>query len=912
MRGGLERWKRGVDSRGVRHAVSYALEGTCDSHLQRATGADALQVYADGNDAGVSRFAVEAGVVIRDVLNAGGLRVWLTGHDPVTGEDRGRQRLSADADLVLDGTINHPKSYSIAALLYPDLATEFEALQDRLRDRTLVTWQSMLNARRGHNGLVREELHRIEVVELLHRRSRALDPHIHRHLWLNVKACGVDGRWSNIDSRVAMRLHTVINAEGELAARTDPAWIRALARYGFTLNSSGEIAQLTAAVRPLSRRSAQIEANREQLAAEWMAAHNGQAPSAEALAQIDRRAWAVARPDKPALIDERQWESVIRDEIAQIDPSLGVARLAVAVPEASLLDLDTDRLVAATIADADKRSASSGARFSMFDLRAGAIRALARSGIVASRDELGTAIEEITARARSHALSLVGEDAPAHVKCLMATETMRQKIRLVGQLDALAEPGRTLLPGELRLHANDVEASRLDESQIAAACAIAGTNGLVAISGPAGTGKTTMLRVAYQVSSARGRQMLVVAPTRKAASVVTREVGCASTSIHSLLRDHGFRWITDGTGAVVWSRLTPGDVDPVTQEVYRGPAQFALRPKDQIVVDEAGMVDLQTANVLAALALELRVRLALVGDPQQAMPVGHAGAMGAAIRYANAAVELDVVHRFKDSGYGALTLLLRNPRDLQHAVEIAELLHRHGHLERVDDHITAHERMVDGYFDWHRRGKRVTLVTGTNVEADAINAMIQERRVDAGELNAGVVAWGRDEQRILVGDTVQTRRNDRRTGVENRAVWIVAGIRDGGVDLVSASDSGERKRITSEYALDHLQLAYASTVHGVQGETADASIVGPGVDSAGLYVGLTRGRIHNLALAVAPNDAAACSHVADSMLRGTVEITMQDAVQAAEAEVRSAARSRSTEWTGPAIGASTEAHYLSR
>lgn len=43
----------------------------------------------------------------------------------------------------------------------------------------------------------------------------------------------------------------------------------------------------------------------------------------------------------------------------------------------------------------------------------------------------------------------------------------------------------------------------------------------------------------------------------------------------------------------------------------------------------------------------------------------------------------------------------------------------------------------------------------------------------------------------------------------------------------------------------------AMTVHGVQGETADASVVGPDADAAGLYVGLTRGRVHNVALVVA-------------------------------------------------------------
>jgi len=178
-------------------------------------GVDALEAYGTASNSTVSRFIVASGRIGRDELTAGDLRVWLTGHDPITGKERGHQRLSPDADLLLDGTLNHPRSYSIAALRNPELATEFEALQDRLRDRILLTWQTELNARRGHGGLLREEIAHIEVVELQHRRSRALDPHSHRHLWLNIKVLGAEGKWSNLDSRVAMKLLTVVNAEGE-------------------------------------------------------------------------------------------------------------------------------------------------------------------------------------------------------------------------------------------------------------------------------------------------------------------------------------------------------------------------------------------------------------------------------------------------------------------------------------------------------------------------------------------------------------------------------------------------------------------------------------------------------------------------------------------------------------------------
>ncbi|WP_100814019.1 AAA family ATPase [Microbacterium lacus] len=905
MRGGLERWKRGVESRGVRHAISYALEGTCDAHMPHPTGVEALEAYGAASDSTVSRFIVDNGVITTDQLSAGGLRVWLTGHDPITGEERGHQRLSPDADLLLDGTLNHPKSYSIAALLHPELAAEFEALQDRLRERILLTWQTELNARRGHGGLVREEIARIEVVELQHRRSRALDPHIHRHLWLNIKVLGADGKWSNLDSRVAMKLHTVINAEGELAARTDPAWIAALARHGYKLDDSGEIAELADAVRPLSRRSTQIEANRARLIAEWSAAHGGSAPSVEVLQQIDRRAWAVARPNKPADLDETSWETRVRDEIAAIDPSLITVRAPIAVASTELDALDLDLLAAAAIVDADKRSTSCGGRFSTFDIRAGATRTLSRTGIVAPRDQLDDVIVEISTRAAKAVHRLVAEMPPAHVKAFMATETVRAKVRLAGRLDVLARPGRALLLNELRRLAPNEEISALDTSQSVAACAIAGTDGLVTVTGPAGTGKTAMLRVAFAALGTQRRRMLVVAPTRKAASVASREVGAAASSIHALLADHGYRWGADQAGAMVWTRLRAGEVDPSTGVAYGGPTRYVLRPRDRIVVDEAGMVDLQTANALADLAIEQGVGLAFVGDPHQALPVGHSGAMGSAIRHANAAVELDTVHRFRDPEYAALTLRLRDAGDREGAIAVAGELTDRGHVARVDHHDAARERMIDAYFEWHARGKRVTLVSGTNGEADAINDAIQQRRVDHGELDPGVVACGMGEQRILVGDTVQTRRNDRLTGVENRAPWIVRGIRQDCVDLASVGDSGELRRVSSEYAREHLQLAYASTVHGVQGDTADASVVGPDVDAAGLYVGLTRGRVHNIAIVVSRTDAAARESLAESMSRGTPELTMQDAARAAQAEMRSAARARdlAAMATGPIVGA---------
>lgn len=85
----------------------------------------------------------------------------------------------------------------------------------------------------------------------------------------------------------------------------------------------------------------------------------------------------------------------------------------------------------------------------------------------------------------------------------------------------------------------------LDAGQGDAASAIAGTDRLVTVTGPAGTGKTTMLKVARECLARQGRQMTVVAPTKKAASVAGRETGSTDSSLHGLLRDHGWRWAED-------------------------------------------------------------------------------------------------------------------------------------------------------------------------------------------------------------------------------------------------------------------------------------------------------------------------------------------------------------------------------
>ena len=80
-------------------------------------------------------------------------------------------------------------------------------------------------------------------------------------------------------------------------------------------------------VPPLSRRSNQIVANRQMRVAEWRAAHPGQEPDHDVLTAIDRSAWAAGRPNKPGVVDEASWASLVRDELRALDPDVLAGKL---------------------------------------------------------------------------------------------------------------------------------------------------------------------------------------------------------------------------------------------------------------------------------------------------------------------------------------------------------------------------------------------------------------------------------------------------------------------------------------------------------------------------------------------------------------------------------------------------------
>lgn len=64
--------------------------------------------------------------------------------------------------------------------------------------------------------------------------------------------------------------------------------------------------------------------------------------------------------------------------------------------------------------------------------------------------------------------------------------------------------------------------------------------------------------------------MVFVAPTKKAASVVGREIGTTASSLPRVLMDYGLRWNSDPrTGRTTWSRLPEQPRQPGRAEIHR-------------------------------------------------------------------------------------------------------------------------------------------------------------------------------------------------------------------------------------------------------------------------------------------------------------------------------------------------------
>jgi len=871
------------------------------SYVEAGRGRADDYYLAEGTGIADRYIATPEGVRSGGALSGDGYEAWVGGCDPATGAPKGMVRTDAAAVRFVEVVVNGPKTWSLAAALHPDIAQAYDGAQDAAAVQIIGWLAEHSTTRVGPRGRqVQVPVQQIEAAVVRHYTSRAGDPHRHLHLQVNARVFA-EGKWRGLHTVGVRDSLDAINGIGHGAVLTDPDFRAALASHGFHVDpASGEVVELAAFTGPFSARAAQIGRNVDRYEADWRAANPGAEPGPKLRQSWDGRAWAQARPDKVIPKDgtalTRAWVQELYS-LGYADPQMGSTNsrvVADAGPKVGQLDRDgAVRTVLARLGA--RRSAWNGA-----DVRGEVEQWIARTGLVAPAALRVELAEDLTARTLAVCVPLVVDRdgtpraVPEHLRALTSPEVLAVEGELTTRLAARAAhtPAGPASPAP-HVGGGIGAAEQLDGAQQAVAAALAGTGLLTLVEGAAGAGKTTTLAATRVLLDRGGHALVVVTPTLKAACVAAAQTGARAYSAAWLAYQHGFRWDTHGA----WTRLRPGQSDPLTGATYPGPAPGAvLRPGDLLLVDEAGMLDQDSARALLVIADQHHTRVALVGDRHQLPAVGRGGVLDLAARWANpqSCLALEAVHRFADPGYGELSLAMRTSR---HPGAVFDALLASGgiRLHPSEAERTRALALIGAQHPWAGAfGEPVLVIADTREQVASLNGTIRDQLVATGRVDdSGAVTTGAGE-RIGVGDRVATRRNDRALDVANRETWTVTGI---GPDGALVLDGGRERFLPASYVHDHLELAYATTVYGAQGHTVAHAhlLVGEHTGAAGAYVGMTRGRETNIAHLVAGNIGDARAQWISTFSRDRADLGPAHAARLAAAEAATYATGRPAE-----------------
>ncbi|WP_448235839.1 MobF family relaxase [Microbacterium paulum] len=858
--------------------------------LFRGTGADARRyVEADrsraddyylGAEASVAEFTALDGngnVTATLGLNPEAYSAWVDWTSPLTGESMGRPRLPGEgrrgSPRFAEMVVNAPKSLSIAAALHPEVSEALDrAQQDAVAE--IQHWLAQHSVTRvgprGKQEVVPAEA--LQTVAVSHRTSRAGDPHRHIHFQIGTRVWAA-GQWRALDTAALFRQQGAIRALGTAVIAAHPALAEVLDRHGLTLDPvSGKVVELERFNGVMSKRGEQVRKHLERLEAEWEAAHPGESIGPVVSARLAAKAWAHERPAKKptTLRAEHAWIAELHD--AGYDPA--TLRRPVRRAPASLDDLSVQSVANRAL----DRCAAGGSAWTRHTVQEHATRIMTEYGVQAAPAEIRDFVRVATSLAVEDCFSILppGAPAPEHVAHLTSLRVVQAET-VLRDLLAARVPNREPQHPDVR---DAARARGLDAGQERAAAAVASTDPLVIVEGAAGSGKTTMLGVAIEVAAQHGRVSRVVAPTLRAAQVAHDELEVSATSVAALVHAHGWRWNSDG----VWTRLAPGNTDPETGRTYRGPSEDArLARGERVIVDEAGILDQDTAIALLTVTAEAGATVALVGDRAQLAAVGRGGVLDMAAHIRGRTFDMAEVHRFTDPAYAEVTVRMRdgrNPGEVFDQIAAQGLVRLHASSNDASEHIAQ-----------QRRDREAVTVT-SNDEARTINASIRDERVSRGEVDDYRTVSGSDGLSIGAGDLIQTRKNNAELGVANRQQWIVQHVeQDGALRVREAGDGRKRQRtlrLPAEYVAEHAHLSYAATAYGVQGATMDGShtILTETTSAASVYVGMTRGRESNVLHIVAENEADARAQFIEAMERDRADRGLTDATERAAGAVR--------------------------
>ncbi|GGT97022.1 hypothetical protein GCM10010226_88210 [Streptomyces phaeofaciens] len=690
------------------------------------------------------------------------------------------------------------------------------------------------------------------------------DPHLHDHLIVANRVQGPDGKWRTIDARPLLA-HAVSISElyNTTVMRLVSERLGLAVRERITAAGRRPVLEIAGLpdelIDAFSTRGTMVRAELERLAADYYARHRRTPPPtvwyafAQQAAVTNRPEPAPARPLRTL---QKIWFTAARAALGDIgarpDQALTLALLdavrqaaADAGPAPQETDPDTferEVAIAALAEVAERRSV-----FAAQHVRAEVLRQLgyrlARS--LLPRDlSVAEATERITARAlidptlddpvvdlRPPSLADLHpeQQRPDGSSVFLRAEDPAYTTRrlMAGEDDLLSAADTLVIPAAEE--ADFARAARhhphLGAAQVALARTFAcGDRLLLCGIGPAGSGKTSAMKLVADALAASGRRLVALAPSSRAAQALADDLGTPATTLHT------------------WLHHRDQHAQGLAGE------RFPLARGDVIVVDEMGMGGTLNLQRILTQARATGAHVRLLGDPLQLSAVDAGGVPRLLDRHPDT-VRLDALHRFTTLGEGAATLVLRDgdPAD-------AFTFHRHHRRIRSGDPAAMLDAVYAAWSADAAAGLSSIMTAPDAATVRELNARAQTAAAARRLLDVTTHRRLRDGTRAHAGDTVVTRRNNRalpvlkgRDFVKNGDAWRVLAVHPDGSLTVKNTAHHATITLPADYTAAHIELGYAATVHRAQGITVDTAHAYATASSSreSVYVQLTRGRRTN-------------------------------------------------------------------
>ncbi len=362
----------------------------------------------------------------------------------------------------------------------------------------------------------------------------------------------------------------------------------------------------------------------------------------------------------------------------------------------------------------------------------------------------------------------------------------------------------------------------LATSQVAA-IRLALTSKVMVMTGGPGVGKTTIVKAILRILAAKGTDLLLCAPTGRAAKRMTEATGFEAKTIHRLL-----------------------EVDPKSGGFKRGDDNPL--DCDLLVVDEASMVDVMLMQALLR-AVPDQAALLVVGDIDQLPSVG-AGQVLADIIASGAVPVVRLTEVFRQA---AQSRIITSAHRINQGL-IPDLSPPENESDfyfvQADDPEAAVSRIVE--LVKTRIPKRFGLdpvrdiqvlcpMNRGGVGARSLNIELQSALNPAGERKVERFGWT-----FAPGDKVMQIENDYDKEVYNGDIGTIDDVDANAGELIATFDG--RSVAYGFGELDTLVPAYAATIHKSQGSEYPAVVIPILTQHYAmlqrnlLYTGVTRGK----------------------------------------------------------------------